>query len=133
MSSTRNKKIISVVMGKARAARRLYQLAALFSLFDKSDLTAGTPDKAAQLDEEANRYSRIRCPLCSWQPNDKSRWVCSTCAHPEYFQPGCGRIWNTFNTRGLCPGCQHQWRWTICLYCQGWSLHESWYLEEAEK
>jgi hypothetical protein len=29
----------------------------------------------------------------------------------------------------LCPGCAHQWRYTACLRCEGWSLHEDWYVE----
>jgi hypothetical protein len=40
---------------------------------------------------------------------------------------GCGARWNTFTTRGKCPGCRHQWQWTSCLRCLGWSLHEDWY------
>jgi hypothetical protein len=53
--------------------------------------------------------------------------MCSSCGHPEYFDGGCGTTWNTFTTRGLCPGCGHQWRWTTCLACHGWSRHEDWY------
>ena len=40
--------------------------------------------------------------------------------------------WNTFATRGLCPGCQHQWRYTSCLECAAWSLHEDWYAAEDQ-
>jgi hypothetical protein len=59
---------------------------------------------------------RIRCPLCGWQPARSDRWVC-----------GCGEEWNTFETRGRCPSCRHQWTWTECLRCRRRSAHERWY------
>jgi hypothetical protein len=46
---------------------------------------------------------------------------------PEPPFKGCGTVWNTFLTKGRCPGCSHQWRWTSCLQCQQWSLHDDWY------
>jgi hypothetical protein len=72
-------------------------------------------------------FGRIRCPLCRWQPTPSSTWYCDSGDTPEPPFPGCGAMWNTFSTRGRCPGCQHQWRWTSCLRCEGWSLHEDWY------
>ncbi|MFV0387289.1 MAG: hypothetical protein ACK5NT_00925 [Pyrinomonadaceae bacterium] len=77
------------------------------------------------------KEKRIRCPKCNWQPQSGSFWVCSNCAEPEHFFGGCGTRWNTFDTGGICPGCDHKWRWTICLQCMGWSRHKSWY--EYEK
>jgi len=77
-------------------------------------------------------FSRIRCPLCKWQPKPSHRWFCAPCGHPEYFADGCGASWNTFSTRGRCPGCEHQWRWTACLNCAGWSRHDAWYEEQAK-
>jgi DNA-directed RNA polymerase subunit RPC12/RpoP len=71
--------------------------------------------------------SRIRCPLCSWQPEASSRWCCSCVGTPEPRFESCGTVWNTFDTRGRCPGCGHQWRWTTCLRCAAASLHEDWY------
>lgn len=65
------------------------------------------------------RKPRIRCPLCRWQPDRSSRWACD-----------CGTVWNTFQTRGLCPGCSYQWTQTTCLACQRWSPHQSWYERE---
>jgi len=73
-------------------------------------------------------FSRIRCPLCRWRPKPSHRWFCAPCDFPEFFQHGCGAYWNTFTTRGRCPDCGHQWRWTACLSCAGWSLHEHWYV-----
>jgi hypothetical protein len=75
-------------------------------------------------DEE---FSGIRCPLCRWQPTASSTWCCERTASPEPFFIGCGTVWNTFTTQGVCPGCRHRWLWTSCLRCGGWSLHEDWY------
>ena len=78
-------------------------------------------------------FGRIRCPLCAWQPGESSRWCCTRVDAPEGFFGGCGTVWNTFSTRGRCPGCQHQWLWTKCLRCAGWSLHTAWYEDEKKK
>ncbi|MDQ3800088.1 MAG: hypothetical protein M3384_11585 [Acidobacteriota bacterium] len=73
-------------------------------------------------------FSRIRCPLCRWQPRASSRWCCvADGGYPHFFYGGCGAVWNTFETRGLCPGCNHQWTWTDCLRCWQSSPHEAWY------
>jgi hypothetical protein len=78
--------------------------------------------------EEDDPFGRIRCPLCRWQPTPVDTWCCdSSGPSPEQFFGGCGTVWNTFATRGRCPGCDHQWRWTVCLRCHGWSLHDDWY------
>jgi hypothetical protein len=77
-------------------------------------------------DDEAE-FSGIRCPLCQWRPSRSSRWGCVADGTPEPFFESCGTVWNTFATGGRCPGCQHQWRWTSCLRCEGWSLHIDWY------
>jgi hypothetical protein len=69
----------------------------------------------------------IRCPKCEWRPTGSSRWSCIWTETPEPFFEACGTEWNTFATRGLCPGCGHQWQWTSCLRCGEWSLHEAWY------
>jgi len=80
------------------------------------------------LDEDAP-FDGIRCPLCMWRPSPASRWSCHR-SGPEPFFEDCGTTWNTFSTRGRCPGCAHQWQWTMCLRCQAWSLHEEWYEEQ---
>ena len=66
---------------------------------------------------------RIRCPRCRWRPRRGDRWYCS--------RPGCGTSWNTFQTRGRCPGCGHQWTMTACLACHQWSRHLDWYEGDA--
>lgn len=70
---------------------------------------------------------RIRCPLCFWQPSASSRWTCHSQGTPEPPFNDCGTVWNTFDTRGKCPGCGHQWLWTTCLQCRVASRHEEWY------
>jgi hypothetical protein len=117
---------------KQKSLGRYYRIAAVFSLFQKSLTPDKTTDTDVKPEEEGLDYSRIRCPLCKWQPQASSRWYCVDCGYPEYFFDSCGTAWNTFDTRGICPGCAHQWRWTACLYCAGWSLHEEWYTEEPE-
>ena len=78
-------------------------------------------------DTIADRGQRIRCPACQWQPPRDTRWWCSSMGPPENFSGGCGHSWNTFDTRGLCPGCRHQWRYTTCLSCNVTSPHDDWY------
>ena len=82
-------------------------------------------------DAERDAFERIRCPLCQWHPSPSSTWSCFNDDTPEPPFNWCGTSWNTFTTRGRCPGCQHQWRWTSCLSCGGWSLHEDWYETES--
>src|SRR5262245_15987337 len=77
--------------------------------------------------EHDDPFSCIRCPDCSWRPDRTSLWSCHWEDTPEPRFNACGTTWNTFLTRGRCPGCTHQWRWTSCLLCGEWSLHEEWY------
>ncbi len=91
------------------------------------DLTVTTPEL-----DDAETFRGIRCPLCQWQPDSRSRWCCLAIESPEPFFQGCMTVWNTFATRGRCPGCSHQWKWTSCLKCEGWSLHEDWYEERGD-
>lgn len=74
-------------------------------------------------------FDGVRCPHCSWKPAASSRWCCESAGSPEPAFQACGTVWNTFSTRGRCPGCLHQWGWTSCLRCNGWSLHEDWYTQ----
>ncbi len=117
---------------KQKSFRRFYALAAVFSLFQKGPAPEDATDAIDQMKDEESEFRRIRCPLCRWQPNPWSNWVCDDCDYPENFFEGCGMEWNTFETGGLCPGCGHQWRWTSCLNCEGWSLHEDWYAKYGE-
>lgn len=64
------------------------------------------------------KHGRIRCPKCAWQPKKSDRWFCSKCNRG---------VWNTFDTRGVCPVCKYEWKWTACLSCSQWSLHDDWY------
>jgi hypothetical protein len=64
------------------------------------------------------KASDIFCPKCGWRPGPGDRWVCT---------PDCGTVWNTFWTRGMCPGCARQWHLTQCLRCAQHSAHLRWY------
>lgn len=86
------------------------------------------PGKLAPKSAATAKRAHIRCPHCKWQPVRSSRWMCSAVGHPEYLTSGCGHIWNTFDTGGLCPGCQHQWQHTACLSCARWAPHLDWYV-----
>ena len=82
--------------------------------------------------DEGEAFERIRCPLCAWRPTPASTWCCFVGeGTPEPPFEWCGAQWNTFTTRGRCPGCQHQWKWTSCLRCSGFSLHEDWYEQDS--
>jgi hypothetical protein len=69
--------------------------------------------------DDPDRFHRIRCPICKWQPQRRDRWQCS-----------CGFVWNTFDTHGVCPSCARAWLETSCLRCHQWSLHEAWYASD---
>ena len=86
-------------------------------------------DKHQEEHRAGQRSAKIRCPLCDWQPKKDSRWFCISIGPPENYSGGCGHGWNTFDTRGRCPGCSHQWRYTTCFGCNRWSLHDDWYVQ----
>lgn len=64
------------------------------------------------------REPEIYCPKCEWRPKADSRWQCF---------PGCGMVWNTFCSGGVCLGCNHKWEETQCLACLEFSRHVDWY------
>jgi hypothetical protein len=64
------------------------------------------------------KEAEIYCPHCEYRPQPEDRWECV---------PSCGTVWNTFWTRGVCPGCGTKWPKTQCLACAEWSPHEDWY------
>ncbi len=60
-----------------------------------------------ELEQETRREPsspRIRCPLCGWSPRKDDCWAC-----------GCGHLWNTFDTEGVCPACLHQWSFLAAI------------------
>jgi hypothetical protein len=97
----------------------------------KSDSTKFDLEIVEKLEDAPTDFSKIRCPVCAWQPRPFDRWVCTDVAAPEFFFAGCGCSWNTFATRGHCPKCSHQWRHTSCFRCGQMSLHEDWYVKKA--
>lgn len=80
--------------------------------------TTGAPGSEGD-SELDGRGPRIRCPKCRWEPSRDDQWQCS-----------CLHLWNTFETRGVCPACGRKWADTQCPRCILWSPHEDWY--EAE-
>ena len=75
-------------------------------------------DVTDKIADDRHKGSRIRCPQCQWEPQAHDLWSCA---------PGCGQVWNTFATRGKCPGCSKHWMHTACHRCDVWSVHEAWY------
>jgi hypothetical protein len=63
---------------------------------------------------------KVFCPKCGWVPHPADQWMC---------RPGCGCVWNTFDTCGVCPQCGKNWEDTQCPACQNWSRHADWYHE----
>jgi hypothetical protein len=65
--------------------------------------------------------SNISCPKCGWEPDESCRWKCDE----------CGTSWNTFETRGKCPGCGKQFIDTRCSKSKGGCgqtcLNADWY------
>ncbi len=66
--------------------------------------------------DDPTRKGKIRCPRCAYRPKASDRWQCD-----------CGFTWNTFDTHGVCPACDHAWMETACPACHLWSAHEAWY------
>ncbi|MDQ3322670.1 MAG: hypothetical protein M3525_09630 [Acidobacteriota bacterium] len=112
---------------KQNFLRGIYLRFFVFYLFQKSLISENNYQSDVESEDETIDYSRIRCPLCNWQPKASSRWFCADAGFPEYYFNGCGAMWNTFATGGVCTGCNHRWRWTTCLRCAEWSRHEDWY------
>jgi hypothetical protein len=74
-----------------------------------------------QIDETAAAFVTaptrgIQCPACGWLPDTSSRWECD-----------CGFMWNTFDTRALCPACEKHHLVTACPRCHESTAHERWY------
>jgi hypothetical protein len=89
----------------------------------------GLPPETIHDDDPAHGSGqKVQCPACKWVPDGHSRWFCVAMGPPENFTGGCGHGWNTFDTRGVCPGCKHRWRHTTCLNCTVTSLHDDWYV-----
>lgn len=58
----------------------------------------------------------IRCPLCGWRPRVDSRWICP-----------CDKVFNPFDTGGICPECLVR-DWPIqCGECREFSPYADWY------
>jgi hypothetical protein len=90
-----------------------------FSAFRPSKAPPQRRPSAAELEEIFGaELPGIRCPKCEWKPRARVLWSCK-----------CGHQWNTFDTRGLCPGCGYQWEITACFQCRAESSHREWYVD----
>jgi len=68
------------------------------------------------------KKSEIFCPKCAYRPQATDRWIC---------EAACRCVWNTFDTRGVCPQCGKNWEDTACPQCHAWSPHKEWYHEAS--
>jgi hypothetical protein len=92
----------------------------------------GNVNVTVDFETEVERYGRdiktngseakYRCSHCGWEPDQAEEWYCDKC--------GC--YWNTFQTDGRCPKCNHQWTQTACNNCGEWADHEDWYVETKQ-
>jgi hypothetical protein len=98
-----------------------------YCLLKRCEKDEAYTDLLSESDKENSAFAHIRCPLCNWRPQKSSLWVCSSIAEPEFYFHGCGAVWNSFLTGGICQKCHHQWRYTSCHRCLCWSLHKDWY------
>ena len=64
---------------------------------------------------------RVMCPCCDAIPDGDARWQCEFC--------WCA--WNTFDTRGRCPGCDFTFPATFCPSCRRTTRHRDWYRPAA--
>jgi hypothetical protein len=85
---------------------------------DRIRVRSVDPDKAERRKPGGRR---IRCPRCAWEPQRHDLWTCT-----------CLFVWNTFDTGGVCPGCNRKWTETQCPRCREWSRHEDWYEDEPD-
>jgi tetratricopeptide (TPR) repeat protein len=76
----------------------------------------GSVNRSAEESDQV--LSQVSCPRCRYSPASADCWKCN-----------CGHSWNTFDTRGLCPGCGYQWKETVCPLCGEMSPHTDWYLK----
>src|SRR4029077_14371229 len=67
---------------RQNSSRRDYLIAAGFWLFQET-LKPEKPRTAAKSEDKKAELNRIRCPLCKWQPNARSRWYCLDCDYPN--------------------------------------------------
>ena len=118
-SNIRPRSAIFAQIGLCAGAEDLPQLGG-FSAFRPSKAPAQRRLSAAEIEKVLGpELPGIRCPKCQWKPRVKVLWSCK-----------CGHRWNTFDTRGLCPECEHQWELTGCLQCGAMSPHLEWYVEK---
>ena len=64
--------------------------------------------------EQSRSFRGAYLPQCGWSLRKEQRWACD-----------CGNECKTFDTRGVCPACLHQWTSMQCLSCASWSTAQT--------
>jgi hypothetical protein len=65
---------------------------------------------------QRTRRAGLRCPECGWVPFALRAWKCK----------GCGFVWDSFATGGVCPRCGHAHEEAACVRCRRISPYERW-------
>ncbi|HEV3259701.1 MAG TPA: hypothetical protein VG013_22730 [Gemmataceae bacterium] len=65
---------------------------------------------------QRTRRRERRCPHCGWVPFALNAWKCK----------GCGLVWDSFATGGVCPRCGHRHEETACPRCRRISPDRQW-------
>jgi hypothetical protein len=53
----------------------------------KSDSTKFDLKVIEKFEDAPTDFSKIRCPVCTWQPRPFDRWICTDVDAPEFFLP----------------------------------------------
>jgi hypothetical protein len=109
---TRHRRLRALYMGRVSMLLRAAPQEGIEGLFGK---TIAAIAKGEERVTPAPLTS-VRCCGCGFQPSEASRWTCA-----------CGHSWNMFDTRGICPRCEHEHATTACLACSAVSAHGDWY------
>ena len=89
-------------------------LALLFSRFVPPELPVGLAIACgllfiyAILHVRRTKRGDLRCPGCGWVPFALDAWKCKE----------CGFVWDSFQTDGVCPRCDHAHDEAACVRCR---------------
>lgn len=72
--------------------------------------------------EKLPRRQEAHCPHCGAHPFQGAFWMCRECQ----------AVFDTFETRGVCPNCSARSQEAVCVDCQRTSLIPEWFVEGGE-
>ena len=72
---------------------------AVLLLLQNDPKSVESTGKQTEQESELPDFSRIRCPLCEWQPKPLHRWFCAPCDYPESFDDGLRNLLEYFRYR----------------------------------